>query len=411
MTVKNNCRTEERAGNMEKARDGSREKMDYIDGLKGIGALMVYLCHFVFAFYYAAYTLLPEHVNTKTAIELWIGKTPLNFFYNGNGAVCLFLVFSGFVLCLSYFRTRDRAKLRAGAFKRYFRLMPVILAVNILIFILMCLGLYQNNETAAFTKSIPWFQGFNQFEPSFLRMLYESLLGCFVRGSNDYNGVLWTIPYLFWGALLVYLAAYLVGENRLRYITYGVMILVSLRTDIYFSGIFLGFVLCDFYTTQKRVIRAYRRFQALPLLVFLLGFYLTSYPSIGTELPGTVYGILPAAYTVIYHIAGAVLLTAGVLGCDWLQGFFSGKVFLYLGKISYSLYLLHFPVIAVFSCWFFLKLQGKMAYGLTVGIDFVLTTLMVLALSTLSNRYLEPVGVWMEKGIERRLNQKKTDPL
>lgn len=372
------------------------KKLDYIDGLKGIGALMVYLCHFVFAFYYAAYTLLPEHVNTKTGVEILIGKTPLNFLYNGNGAVCLFLVFSGFVLCLSYFRTGDRARLKAGARKRYFRLMPVILAVNVLIFILMYLGLYRNAETAVITKSVPWFQGFNQFEPSFFGMLYESLLGCFVRGSNDYNGVLWTIPYLFWGALLVYLAAYLVGENPLRYAAYGVMILAALKTDVYFTGIFLGFVLCDFFCTQERLVRLYRRFRLIPPLVFLLGFYLTSYPSIGTELPGTIYGILPAAYTVIYHIAGAFLLTAGVLGCDRLQWFFSRKPFLYLGKISYSLYLLHFPVIAAFSCWFFLEFYGKMSYGLTVGIDFLLTTLLVLALSSLSRRYLEPAAekIW-----------------
>lgn len=382
------------------------KKLDYIDGLKGMGALMVYLCHFVFAFYYAAYTLLPEHVNTRTGIEILIGKTPLNFFYNGNGAVCLFLVFSGFVLCLSYFRTRDRARLKAGALKRYFRLMPVILAVNLLIFILMYLGLYRNAETAAYTKSIPWFQGFNQFEPKFLSMLSESLLGCFVWGSNDYNGVLWTIPYLFLGALVVYLAAYLVGENPLRYIAYGVMILVAFTTDIYFTGIFLGFVLCDFFSTQERLVSLYRRFWLLPVLAFLLGFYLTSYPSIGTEQPGTIYGFLPGAYTVIYHMAGAFLLTAGALGFGWLQWFFSRKPFLYLGKISYSLYLLHFPVIATFSCWFFLEFQESMGYGLTVGLDFALTTILVLALSALSRRYLEPVGTWLEKMVERCLSWK-----
>ena len=100
-------------------------------------------------------------------------------------------------------------------------------------------------------------------------------------------------------------------------------------------------------------------------------------------------------------------MTAGVLGCNWLQRFFSGKVFLYLGKMSYSLYLLHFPVIAVFSCWFFLKFVGRIGYGLTVGLDFVLTTLLVLILSALSNRYLEPTGVWMEKCIEKWLNRKR----
>ena len=45
------------------------KKLDYIDGLKGIGALMVFFCHFVFAFYYAAYSLLPETVNTSSGIE------------------------------------------------------------------------------------------------------------------------------------------------------------------------------------------------------------------------------------------------------------------------------------------------------------------------------------------------------
>ncbi|MCI8375838.1 MAG: acyltransferase [Lachnospiraceae bacterium] len=383
-------------------------KLDYIDGLKGMGALMVYLCHFVFAFYYAAYTLLEEHANTASGIEIRIGRTPLNFFYNGNGAVCLFLVFSGFVLCLSYFRTRDRGRLKAGALKRYFRLIPAILAVNLLIFVFMSLGLYRNAEAAVFTKSIPWLSGFNQFEPKLSGVLYESLIGCFLRGSNDYNGVLWTIPYLFWGALLVYLAAYLVGENKLRYITYGVMLLVSLKTDIYFAGIFLGFVLCDFFSTQERLVKLYRRTPLVPLAVFLLGFYLTSYPSIGTEQPGSVYGCLPAAYAVIYHMAGAFLMTAGALGCDWLQWLFSRRPFLYLGRISYSLYLLHFPVIAVFSCWFFLKLHGILGYGLTVGINFILTTAIVLALSTLSRRYLEPAGSFVEKQVEKRILRKKS---
>ena len=156
-------------------------------------------------------------------------------------------------------------------------------------------------------------------------------------------------------------------------------------------------MLCDFFSTQERLVRLYQSIPLFPTAVFLIGFYLTSYPSIGTELSGTLYGILPGAYTVIYHIAGAFLLMAGVLGCNWLKWFFSRKPFLYLGKISYSLYLLHFPVIATFSCWFFLSFQENLGYGLTVGIDFVLTTLLVLFLSGLSKRYLEPTGARLEK--------------
>ena len=64
------------------------KKLDYIDGLKGIGALMVFFCHFVFAFYYAAYSLTGDAVNTNSGIEITIGKTPLNLLYSGNSAVC-----------------------------------------------------------------------------------------------------------------------------------------------------------------------------------------------------------------------------------------------------------------------------------------------------------------------------------
>ena len=383
------------------------KKLDYINGLKGIGALMVYFCHFVFAFYYGAYSLLPESCHTASQIEISIGKSPLNLFYSGNGAVCLFLVFSGFVLCLSYFAGRDRKRLGAGAWKRYFRLMPMILAANILIYVLMRLGLYRNAETAVLTKSEAWFAGFNQFAPDFLKMLYESLIGCFLQGSNDYNGVLWTIPYLFWGALVVYLAAYLVGENRLRYIVYAVMILVSLTTDIYFTAVFLGFAVSDFFCTQKKGMELWKKYRALPILSFVLGLYLLSYPSIGSDITGTIYGILPPAYTVIYHVAGAVGLLAGVLGLGSLQRFFGAKPFRFLGDVSYSLYLLHFPVIATFSCWFFLGLHESLGYHLTAGLDFLCTTALVLLLSSLSRRYLEPVSGYLEQGIRRLASGRK----
>ena len=144
-------------------------------------------------------------------------------------------------------------------------------------------------------------------------MFYESLAGCFLQGSNDYNGVLWTIPYLFLGALVVYLAAYLVGKNPLRYIAYGVMILVSAVTDIYFTGIFMGFIACDFFCTQKKGMELWRKYWILPLLSFAAGVYLLSYPSIGVDMAGTIYAPLPPAYTVIYHMAGAV----GLLAAYW----------------------------------------------------------------------------------------------
>ncbi len=383
------------------------KKLDYIDGLKGIGACMVFFCHFVFAFYYSAYSLTEEALHTASGIEIAIGKTPLNLLYSGNAAVCLFLVCSGFVLCLSYFRTGEKGRLKTSAWKRYFRLMPMIFLINLLIFLLMTLGLYRNDEAATLTKSTIWFAGFNQFQPDFFAMLFESLAGCFLFGSNDYNGVLWTMPYLFSGALVVYLAAYLVGGNPFRYIAYAVMLLVSLKTDVYFSGIFLGFAAADVFCTKEKLVKLWQQYWLLPLGSFLLGFYLLSYPSIGADMTGTIYQIFPPAYTTLYHLAGAALLLAGVLGLTGMQRFFSRRVFRFLGKISYSLYLLHFPVIATFSCWIFLRLYGKMNYIPLTLFDFACTFALVLVLSVLSERYLEPLGTMLTDRISRVFSRRK----
>ncbi len=368
------------------------KKLRYIDGLRGIGAGMVYLCHFVFAFYYGAYSLMPEHTHTDSQLEITLGKTPLNLFYNGNFAVELFLVISGFVLCLGYFRTRDKTRLKDGARRRYFRLVVPILAVNVLVYVLMAAGAYHNSEAAALTRSMDWFYGFNHFEPDFLEMLVESLAGCFLWGSNAYNGVLWTMPYLFLGALLVYLAAALVGEHPLRYGIYGGMILAALVLRIYFAGLFFGFLVCDVVCTREKLMDWYQKRPWLSWLLLLAGLYLASYPSIGRDMEGTIYGILGVPRVVPYHLAGAGLILVGTVGNRVWQRIFGSAPLVFLGKISYSLYLLHFPVIATFSSWFFLRLVGRLGYHGTVALDFVLTTLLVFLLSTLSQWYLEPLG-------------------
>jgi len=361
-------------------------KLNFIDGLKGTGALIVYLCHFVFAFYFALYSLDPANSHTAAGIEIMIGRTPLNILYNGNFAVHLFFVAGGFVLCIRYFRDYDRKYLLKSAVKRYLRLMVPILFVSTLIFLLMKAGLYQNTEAAVLAKSESWFAGFNNFEPGYSHTFREAVLGCFLFGHNYFNGVLWTVKYLFLGALMVYVLAALTGDRKWRYVVYAALLLLLIRTD--YAGILAGYILCDLVYTQPAFIEKMSGYPVLSIGALLTGIYFGSYPSIGTNLEGSIYGFLPVM-SVLYHRIGAVLIVYAVITCGWLKKLFGSRFFVKMGGISYAWYLLHFPVIAVFSSWFLLTFFEKMNYHLLMLINFMLTTAIVWALSVCMTKYVE----------------------
>ena len=381
-----------------------KTQLDYINGLKGIGAGIVYLCHFVFAFYYGMYSLEAADCHLPGNLDRIIGQSPLNTFFSGNFAVRLFLVMSGYVLCLGYFKTRDKKRLLISAFKRYIRLLPPILVCNVLICALMIFGVYQNVPVAELTGS-PWLAGFNRCEPRPLSAVWEAVFGCFFAGTNQFNGVLWTIPFLFLGALLVYAAAWLMGDKKWRYLVYAPLALALFFTD--YAGVFLGFVLCDVMYTQTKLVAWVKKQKWLCWFIFAAGFYLSSYPSAGANLEGTLYGWIPIVMVVPYHLIGALMLVCGVVLLEPLQKFFGHTAFVKLGNISYSLYLVHFPVIATVGCGVFVVLFGKMSYNLAVLMTFIVTTVVTWLVSAGFTKYIEPLGKKGELYVEQWIGKIK----
>ena len=366
------------------------KKLIYLDGLKGLGCVMVFLTHFVFAFYYGMYHYEPASCHLPGNLDIAIGKSPLNVFFNGNTAVRLFLVLSGYLLCRGYFLTKDRKRLKKSALKRYLRLMPPVLAVNLAVYFCMRLGLYQNAQAAILACSEEWFAGFNSFAPSFTGMLKESLYGCFLFGSNDYNGVLWTLRMLFVGAYLDYGLALLVSRSKFRWLLYGALTAALIRTD--FLGIYLGYVLCDFMHTDWKWKKRLCGLRPLNWCLFFVGVYFMCYPSAGFGYEGTLWGILPFVFVNYYHILGVLLTVFGVLNLPPVQRFFSMRGFRYLGRISYALYLVHFPVIATFGSWFFLTFHKKLGYNLTGILNLCLISGITVLLSEVLVRWVEPLG-------------------
>ncbi|MES2691064.1 MAG: acyltransferase family protein, partial [Bacteroidota bacterium] len=73
-------------------------RLTYFDGLRGVAACMVFFSHLLCAFYPATNTGLTSQVHITGNAELFMRNTPFNVLFNGELAVCIFFVISGYVL-------------------------------------------------------------------------------------------------------------------------------------------------------------------------------------------------------------------------------------------------------------------------------------------------------------------------
>lgn len=153
-------------------------KILYLEGLRGIASVMVFLLHFILAFFPAAQRGNPLQVHNS--VELILSNAPLvNIIYGGHFAVYIFFVLSGYVLTVGYFRSQDRMKLVRGMLKRYIRLeIPIFVSIFVS-YVLLSNGIYKNMETSFITLSFDWLNKPWQFEPSFLAMFKQAVFDVF----------------------------------------------------------------------------------------------------------------------------------------------------------------------------------------------------------------------------------------
>jgi peptidoglycan/LPS O-acetylase OafA/YrhL len=75
-------------------KETSEKKLFYLDGIRGLAACIVVISHYIQVFYPAALNGRPQQAHSKW--DIWYGHSPINLFYNGQFAVCLFFVLSGY---------------------------------------------------------------------------------------------------------------------------------------------------------------------------------------------------------------------------------------------------------------------------------------------------------------------------
>jgi peptidoglycan/LPS O-acetylase OafA/YrhL len=354
-----------------------------LDGLRGYAALFVALSHIWQAM---------EGAGFGAALAPLLDASPAHIVVNGEGAVILFFVLSGFVLTLTA-TIGGAGELPAYYVRRITRIwLPY--AAALIAFVIgsaltygMLNGPYKSLDAA-------WHSAFS---PGAL-LLHLSLIGSL--DPLQYLGVSWSLVHemrisLAFPVLLLCLrgrvvlpiacVALLYGGRALALSDGVLQFSTALPNTIYYFGMFIpGIWLAQHRAGVARTLSRLGRMQ-------LVGMGLLAWTLMVGDLYWPRIGFYPAV--PLPEILGSMLLVA--LGVSLSDRMRVGPIARWLGRISYSLYLWHPLAILLL----FRLLNQRLAPAALAGA--VLATSLVLA--TLAQRWIERPAIELGRHLSARL--------
>lgn len=342
-------------------------KLDCFEAIRGLAALAVVFSHVLIAFWpWLVFRVGPHWEATPYWLQAVI-RFPVKFLTNGGMAVTLFFVLSGFVLSLSFFKKGDPAPLGPAALRRYPRLMIPAAASIFLTLVALSLGLVRNRALGEFlvaadgttveavkaagtgpTNPWGWLLLWYDFAPDAGVALRQSVWDAFT-GTASYNLVLWTMPIELAGSFLVFAFLALFGASRRRAVAYAMVAAVTVAFDaksflpgeFYLLDFLLGVALCDLWIMNQRTWR-----WTLPLV-----------PAVALVAVGLF--ALPGSLKPL----SAVLIIGATAASPALQRALSGGWLAVLGRLSFSLYLVHMVVLCSVGCGVYLGLCRDLGWS------------------------------------------------
>lgn len=322
-----------------------------LDGLRGLAALAVFLSH-AFGIY-----------NPGSFIEI-INNTPLHILWDGAAAVVLFFILSGFVVSIPFVGTTTPRPLDFIPFviRRIIRLYIPYLAAFILALSLR----YLVFQSGGLDGLSPWIAAKWAMEPNWPDIIKHALI---INSSNSTVSVMWAMIHLIRISIIFPFVILLLKKiNSPIRIIFFVLVVYSislvgqlcelgiqssiltslLTTLVYFHLFAMGGLLAKYrFSIIKRI-------QRLPISTHFIIFILAIITyNIRFSIPGISnvqvfgYHIFSGHNIFVDFISGlgsaAIIILA--MSNNYVSNFLSFRLLAYLGKISYSFYLLHFPIL------------------------------------------------------------------
>lgn len=368
------------------------ERIIWLDGIKGLSCLCIFLHHFMLTFFNASYFGEEAVSRTVSGLDVRLSYAPYGVIVNGNFWLCIFFLISAFFISRQIFSIMSDDKpsydrISTILCKRYPRLMLPIAALSLLNYFLIPLlsvcGLnYMNAEN---TLSFPDF-------------LFHILIKMWLTVDTSVQGNYWMLSFLLFSCFLAVLLTLAAGKSRKHMLPVYLLLLYVCGSihSLYVSTVLAVILAYELDRGQIFPFLKSRKWLRISSALFLLlsGLWLGGYPSYVE--PANFYrhfGFfthrVPEAYQMI-HCFGAFCFISAFFLLHKLTIPFSAKIFQWAGKLSFGIYLIH-PLILLYIGYYLMDTLAPLmpGYSVTGIIVFFILLIILLAASFLFHVTIE----------------------
>lgn len=350
-------------------------KMEYLDGIRGLMAFNVLLCHFVCVYYPQMY--FQEYADSLGGLLSLFSSTPLSVLINGNIAVQYFFVLTGFLAGRSFFTKQIPAHtLPTRSVQRYLRLLPVVFTATVFTFLTMRLGLQYHLRIGDLVLNQCFLKDYCNFTERLIGLPKEIFLNPFIGEGSSYIGPFWTIYYELWGYIFSMALCLVFRERKYRRLEYLVVMVVlkQLSGLSHYIPFVMGVLVADLQFNRAPSFRL--RFDVSQKTwgkwgLLLLGSYLATCPMYFTSIHA-VLGKIPGINTSFVRAAGVAILLFLLLKAPGMQKRLQHPILLWMGELSFEVYAFHWPLLLSFQSWVFYRLMERFSYDIAAVGSFLL---------------------------------------